>query len=115
MTEIILLSIAVILLILGFAEVLHNIKLLILSPKHKTLEYALVILSSDTPQLQIKYIAEKCRWQGEKYAKGVFAVNSFVNKDDFEVCKRLSDKYNINFCSAEEVCDYINTVAGKIK
>ena len=113
LTAFILLTLAVILCILGLAEVIHAIKLYIFSPKKKALTYQVIYLSSQDAENQLRYIGEKYRWQGRRFADNVIAVNNAVNIEDFKLCAEIAEKYNIIYCSAGQLSDWAEMVMGK--
>lgn len=113
MTEIIVSVILVLLCTLGLAEVIHAVKLYIFSPVKKALSYYVVYLGSDNPESQLRYLGEKYLWQGKRFADNVIAVNSAVGQESFKNCAEIAEKYNIIYCSAEQLSEWAEIIMGK--
>ncbi len=102
MIEIVLLMICLVPTMLGLAEIIHWLKLLILSPKKKVPSYVVLYLTESSPREQISFAAEKYSYYGDR---NIIAVNTFVREEDFEECKAIADKNDIIFCSANELLE----------
>lgn len=112
MTEFIILALTALLCILGLAEVIHAIRLYIFSPRKKPLSYMVIYLNADDPESQLKYVGEQYLWQGSRFADNVIAINTALSGEVLETCEKISAKYNIIYCSSEELCDAIKLISG---
>ncbi|MBE6750476.1 MAG: hypothetical protein E7560_04870 [Ruminococcaceae bacterium] len=107
MIEIILILLALIPTIWGLAEILHKLRLKIISPREVPPTYVIMYLYGDMPRQQILYAAEKYFWQGKKYISNIILLNTFLNGEDFEECKKIAEHYGFIFCSDNEISNII--------
>lgn len=103
MVEFILYSLVLVLCILGLAEVLHSIKLFLVTSKQKRLTYSVIILSNNTFNQQIRYVYEQRRWLGRKYADYIIAINDFLNAANQEIALQKAKTNGIIVCSFKEL------------
>ncbi len=81
--------------VVGFCEIVHSLWLRFLSPNIRGKKVLLCFLSSDTPDLELRYIIEQSEWNGYKYADEIIA---FLDSDDSQLKKRCiyeAEKHNI--------------------
>lgn len=114
MTEFIVLTLVSFLCILGLADIIHAIRLCVFSPKNKAITYLVIYLKADDPESQLKYVGEQYLWQGRRLADNVIAVNTALSEDASESCEKIAEKYNIIFCSSDELCNAVELLSGKM-
>lgn len=88
---------------LGIAEIMHLIKLYLIERNNSLSPYIIIILKNETANEQILSVVENYRWQGEKYAENIIAVNSFLSEENQEIYADLARKHNLFYCSFEEL------------
>jgi len=108
MVEIILSVLFLIPAMLGLSELLHILKIRILSPKKPVISYNVIILNNDKPHQQLQHAIYQYLWHGRELGGVILAVNSFLNEENFSCCKELAEKNNIIFCSLDELYNLIN-------
>ena len=104
MIETILFGICLLFAILGLGEVLHSLRLKLLSIKPTPKSFYLISLPPSFPQLHLKFAAEKYCW--EKRCE-IIALDTFVEAKDLEECQEIARKNNITLCSFEELGEHI--------
>lgn len=113
MGEVIFFAIFTIPALLGVAELIHLIKVYIISPKTNSIKYLLVFLGENSPYEQLTAVAEEFFWRGKKYAHNIIAINTGIKEEDYIYCRSFCDKNNLIFCNADEVNEYIELLSGK--
>lgn len=102
-----LLAVFLIFAILGLADFLHFIVLRFMSDGERALTYSVLILRKGDPEKQLCFAAEQMKWNGRFYADGVIALGDFLEENERNSCVETAKKYNIIFCSAEELKKYV--------
>lgn len=113
MAEIFVLIIISLLVILGLSEVIRMLRLYIYLPKKKALSYLVISLSPNDAESQLRFVGEQYLWQGKRLADNVIAVNDMLEGDLKENCRKIAQKYNIIFCSGNELCSDAKMIFGK--
>ncbi len=101
--ESILFFVFLILAMLGLAELIHTVKQLILYPKKQSGLFTVVFLDNNSPQCQLESIYQKFLWHGMDYTGKIIAINSNLDSQNFSECELIAKKYNLTFCSLEEL------------
>ncbi len=114
MGEIIFFLVFIIPALLGFAELLHLLKVYIISPKIRAVKYCIVFLGDNAPCKQLALAAEELFWRGRKYAQNIIAVDCGINEDEYHICRSFCDKHSFIFCSYNELNEYLGVISGKI-
>lgn len=107
MVETIIILLTLIPTIWGLSEILHRIRLKIISPRDVPPTYVIMYLFGDTPKQQILYAAEKYFWQGKKYLSNIVLLNTFLSGEEFEECKKMAEHYGFIFCNENEISNII--------
>ncbi len=93
--ELILTVICIFPLMLGLADILHNIKLFLLGGKVRSNKTVIFLLDDAFPQRELALIAEQKRWQGKAFANKVYVVYSKLSNDEVLECENVASKNNI--------------------
>lgn len=101
MTKLIFSALITILALMGLSELIHIVRLSIISPKKRAVSYSLVFLDKDFVKEQIDYIISQALWQGENLAQYIIAVRPNDCIIDNE--KTVENNYNIVFCDKEGI------------
>lgn len=103
MVEFILYSFGLVLCILGLAEVLHSVKLFLVTSRQKRLTYSVIILSNNNYSQQLRYVYEQHRWLGKKYADYIIAINDFLDVSNRDSALQKAKANGIIVCSFKEL------------
>ena len=114
MGEIIFFALFTIPALLGVAELIHLIKVYIISPKNTAVKYLLIFLGKNSPYEQLTTVAEEFFWRGKKYAQNIIAVNLDISDEDYIYCRSFCDKNNFIFCNVDEISEYAELLSGKV-
>ncbi len=91
MTEIILTALGAVLSLVGLTEIIHSIKVRILSPKYPPQTVVTVYLHGDDADLQLVYSINKYKCNNLK----MVAVLSQLDDEKKEICRKIAEKYDI--------------------
>lgn len=97
---------------LGVAEILHKLKIIILAPKRADVSYNVIFLNNSEPVEQLSNAIYQSNWHGREYYGVLVAVNDFLNEENFVLCKELAQKNGVVFCSLKELYDLFDSVRG---
>lgn len=98
----------------GLAELLHYLKVYIISPKVASTKYLIVFLGDNSPCKQLALAGEEYFWRGRKYAYNIIAVDCGISDEDYLVCHSFCNKNNFIFCSYNELGEYLEVISGKL-
>ena len=88
---------------LGIAELIHMLKSSIINKKGKIFSYIVVVLENETAVSQLLYQIEKYKWQGNRYAQNIVAINSYLDEENEKLCGEIAKKYGVCLCTFEEI------------
>lgn len=97
--EIFLLILALIPTVLGVAELIHLLRMLVFSPLKKPESYVLVILESDLAEEQLKYAILKFGWEHNNF-KRLIAVPKGISESELSSCRVLAEEYGVEIKEA---------------
>lgn len=110
MVEIVFLSLFLIPAVLGLAEILHNLKCILLKPKKDIISYKIIVLTDDNPANQLLYAAEKFLWNGCDNGLNLIAVYNNLSFENFIECEKIAKRYDISFCWADELVNQLELI-----
>lgn len=113
MGEIIFFIIFTIPALFGLAELLHLLKVYIISPKEYASKYLIIFLGEKSPFGQLALTAEEFFWRGRKYAHNIIAVNCGICEEEYQACRSFCEKNNFIFCDAKDLQGYLDLLSGK--
>lgn len=105
MTKLIVSALITTLALMGLSELIHIIRLSIISPKKRAISYSVVFLDRDFTKEQIDYIISQALWQGKNFAEYIIAVRPDDCIIDNE--KIVEKNYNIIFCDKNGILSTI--------
>ena len=114
MGEIIFFAVFTIPAIVGFAELIHIIKLRIISPKAYASKYLVVFLGDNSPYEQVVAAADELFWRGKSYAKDIIAVDCGIKQEEYGICRNFCEKNNFIFCDYNELQSHLDLLSGKL-
>lgn len=103
MAEIIIIAIFLIPEILGLAEILHTIKLMLISPRPKGTDVMIIIPDNESFAKQLANAAEQRRWHGKRYAGRIIVLDTNLSEEARAECAALARRLNIEICSGTEL------------
>lgn len=107
MAESILFFIFCIPTILGLAEIIHTIKLLLISCKDYEGKNLVIVPDNENFQKMIIRTAERMRWQGKSYAERVIILDYLLNAENKNECCLLAQKFDLEICDKEQLLDLL--------
>ncbi len=107
MAELIFILLFAILAILGLAEILHTIRLWILSGGEKSEKILIIVPDNEGFPKQLLKIYEEARWQGENFARKIVVVDSCLNEENKQECEKLVQRLGFCLCSKSQLLDVI--------
>lgn len=105
MPEIIMILFLIIPAVLGMAEILHFVKMLILSPYIKCNRYSLIVLENEDALFQLKNFLEENNWYGSKKLGKTIVVCKDLSSENFEECKHLAETNGAKLLDYEKLKD----------
>ena len=100
--ELILIILCIFPLMLGIADILHNLKLFLLGGKVKSQKTVIFLLDDEFPQRELALIAEQKRWQGKAFADKVYVIYTKLSKNEILECENIARKNNIFLYSLKD-------------
>lgn len=88
---------------LGMAEMLHLLKVYIISPEKKMKKYLIVFLKDENSVRQLLCLLEEYNWIGKKYAERIIAVNMGLKEEDYKKALNTANKGNMILCEYNEI------------
>lgn len=107
MAEIILLLVFSVPAILGLAEIIHSVKLFLISPKIRESGVLVILPDNDNFDRQILNAAEQRNWYGNRFANGIIILDSLLNEENKTECRKLADRLNFEICGKSDLADRI--------
>ena len=94
--------------VLGVAEILHFIKLAMLSSGDKGYKFNCIFLEEEDAVLKLKVFCEECNWNGTKSGREYYAIYRELSKNVLDECKKIASEYDIGILSLEDFYQIIN-------
>ncbi len=94
--------------VLGVAEILHFIKIAMLSSGDKGYKFNCIFLEEEDAVLKLKVFCEESNWNGIKSGREFYAVYRELSENVLNECRLIASKYDIEFLSLEDFCQIIN-------
>lgn len=91
--------------VLGLAEIIYTVKMLILKPKIKGNKILVLVPRNEDFEEQILNLAEQVKWNGKKYAQRVVILETPLNDENKHKCNELANQFGFEICSKEELTD----------
>lgn len=88
---------------LGLSELIHAVWLLLSAKKGKDNKILICFLTGDKPDLELRYVIERLRWQGSGYADKVMAIGNVEEPSLLNKCVSLASKNNVIFINEENI------------
>jgi len=108
MAEIIFIVIFLIPAILGLAEIIHTVKLSLVSSDTKNNNnFVIAVLEDESFVGHILNVIQQQRWHGTDFAKEIILVNSNLKPENKKECKLLVSGEGIKICSWDDLIDNI--------
>lgn len=105
MAEIVFIFIFTIPAILGLAEILHTVKILLFSSRKSQNATLIIVPDNDNFSKQLIYAAEQYRWHGDKYAKKIVVLDYLLDEENKRECIALARKFDFEICSKTELAE----------
>lgn len=105
MAEVIFILVFSIPAILGLAEILHTVKLLLVYPKRKGNKILVIVPDDENFVKQIMNVAEQGRWHGSHYAEKIVVLDTLLSEENKKECALLARKLNLEVCSKAELTE----------
>ncbi len=103
MAEFFIILIAALIMVVGLADIIREVKLYIYAPKEKGRAFRLIFLEDSSAEHQLKYALYEESWYGRRHKNRLIAVNSLLSSEIDEKCRKIAEKHGALYCSAEEL------------
>jgi len=107
MAEIIFISLILVLAVFGLAEVIHNVKLWILSPIKENNTFLVAVPDDNTYSEYILNLSQSRAWHGKRLAKKVIFIKDKLKAENREACDLSAVKLDGVACFFENLADNI--------
>ena len=88
--------------VLGVAEILHFLKLAMLSSGDNEYKFSCIFLEEENAIIKLKAFCEESNWNGIKRGKEFYAIYNELSENVLNECALIANKYDIEFLSVEE-------------
>ena len=105
MAEIVFIFIFTIPAILGLAEILHTVKVLLFSSNRCHNTTLIIVPEDDNFSKQLIYASEQYRWHGDSYAKKIVVLDYLLSEENKKECALLARNFNFQICSKTELTE----------
>ena len=105
-----LMATLLVLAVAGICEIIHLIRLHLVSDGKKNTNYALVFLRNGRALCQLRYAYEQFLWQGNGYADTIIGIDYELTDDERKLCYEYSRKKNIIITSPEMLNRVLDTL-----
>lgn len=103
-----LLALATVLLaVSGICELIHGLRLIIISPKRISAPISVIRLKSGEAAAQIRYAVEQRKWLGPQYAQHIVAVASGISEAELAECQEIAGNNGVIICTLQMLSDVI--------
>lgn len=106
----ILIAALLVLAVSGICEIIHLIRLSLVSDGKKNTNYALVFLRNGRALCQLRYMYEQFLWQGNAYADTIIGIDYDLCDDERKLCYEYSRKKNIIIVIPEMLGGVLDTL-----
>lgn len=103
MAELILFTVLCVFALFGLCEIIHEIRLIFVSPKKRTRTVTLIYLEKGSAEQQLMFISEQAAWLGRKYSDRVIAVDTGISEEERKNCERIAASYSITLAGTDEI------------
>ena len=93
--------------VLGVAEVLHCLKIAMLSSKENSFEFNCIFLEEENAVIHLKAFCEERNWNGIKNGKEYFAIYNELSQEVLNECDLIAEKNDIEFLNSKEFFEKI--------
>ena len=107
MAEIILLVVFSVPAILGLAEIIHSVKLFLVSPKIRESGVLVILPDNSNFDRQLLNAAEQRNWYGSRFAKEILVLDSLLDEENKTECRKLADRLGLGICDGSGLTDRI--------
>ena len=105
MAEIVFFFVFCIPAMLGLAEILHTVKMLIITPKSQSNKAFVLVPENDDFEDQIINLAEQIKWNGKKYTERVIVLETLLSDENKVKCCALAKKFGFEICSKSDLTE----------
>ncbi len=95
--KILLFFLLLVLAVFGFSEFLHILKLKTIFPKRRLYSHIVINLQNGIAEKQIVYVCEQMLWHGKNFADFIVLNVENLDKENYELCKGIAEKYDIKY------------------
>ena len=95
--------------IIGLSEIIHSLQLKLYKSKNRMNKIMLCILNDNTAELDLRYIAEQCKWLGKEFADEVFCINNVKSSDTYNLLNQLVIQNNFKLTTKDELVSLIES------
>ena len=96
--------------VLGVAEILHFLKLAMLSSDDKGYKFNCIFLDEDDAILKLKVFCEESNWNGKRSCREYFAIYKELSENVLNECGLIASKYDIELLSFEDFYQIIKEI-----
>lgn len=93
--------------VLGLAEILHYLKLLIISPESPSDRFCVSVLSEGNGSLELRAFCEENNWSRKPVRYRLVAVYSELSAETLDECKIIAEKNGVTLLRASQLNDFI--------
>lgn len=93
--------------VLGLAEILHYLKLLILSPESRSDRFCLSVLNEENAVLELRAFCEDNNWSKNPARYRFVAVYSELSADALDECKIIAEKNGVTLLKSSELNKFL--------
>ena len=106
----ILIASLLVLAVAGICEIIHLIRLYLVSDGKKNINYALVFLRSGRAVNQLQFMYEQLLWQGGSYADTIIGIDYGLSEEERKLCYEYSRQKNIIITIPEMLSGVLDTL-----
>ena len=91
-----------ILSVIGLAEVIHAVKVLMLRMRNRSSLLLCCVLKGKFADIDLQYAVEQFRWYGKECSDGLVAVNLLEDTETLERCLKIAERYSVRILAPDE-------------
>lgn len=103
MAELILFTVLCVFALFGLCEIIHEIRLIFVSPKKRIRTVTLIYLEKGSAEQQLMFVSEQAAWLGRRYSDRVIAVDTGISQEERKSCERIAASYGVTLAGANEI------------
>ena len=103
MAELILFTVLCVFALFGLGEIIHEIRLIFVSPKKRIRTVTLIYLEKGSAEQQLMFVSEQTAWLGRRYSDRIIAVDTGISQEERKSCERIAASYGITLADANEI------------